>query len=155
MEACPQQAREVCHAGEEEVGRCSAEVRLLLRASHDRSSPDARVLPLLDVCDGVPDLQHAALWLAENAPKDFEQAGAASYDVMTMFGIVSLGFMWAQMAKTAQAKLDAGEGDAEFYKRKLVLAKFWMEREMPMTASLKTRSAAGAETLMELDAASF
>jgi hypothetical protein len=74
---------------------------------------------------------------------------------MTMFGIVSLGFMWAQMAKTAQAKLDAGEGDAEFYKRKLVLAKFWMEREMPMTASLKVRSAAGAETLMELDAASF
>ncbi|MEQ8745908.1 acyl-CoA dehydrogenase C-terminal domain-containing protein [Pyruvatibacter sp.] len=122
----------------------------------DANKDDAKLKPLLaSLQAGLGDLQHAALWLAENAPKDFEEAGAASYDVMTMFGIVSLGFMWAQMAKTAQEKLDAGEGDAEFYKRKLVLAKFWMEREMPMTTSLKVRAAAGASTLMELDAANF
>jgi acyl-CoA dehydrogenase len=91
----------------------------------------------------------------QNAPQNYDHAGAASYDVMTMFGIVALGWMWAQMAKIAQAKLAAGEGNPEFYKRKLVLAKYWMEREMPMTAALLERIKVGADTLMELDAASF
>jgi len=129
-----------------------AHVQEFIDANQD--APDLK--PLLDALQaGLADLQHTALWLAENAPNDFEQAGAASYDVMTLFGVVALGFMWAQMAKTAQAKLDAGQGDPAFNARKLVLAKYWMEREMPMTSALKTRATAGAATLMELDAANF
>jgi alkylation response protein AidB-like acyl-CoA dehydrogenase len=127
-----------------------------VQAFIDANKDDANLKPLLvSLQAGLKDLQDAAIWLAENAPKDFENAGAASYDVMTMFGIVALGFMWAQMAREAQAKLDAGEGDPEFLKRKLVLAKYWAERELPMTASLKARASAGASTLMELDAANF
>ncbi len=75
--------------------------------------------------------------------------------MLTLFGIVSLAWMWAQMAKIAQAKLAAGEGNPEFYQRKLTLAKYWMEREVPMTAALVERIKVGADTLMELDAASF
>lgn len=127
-----------------------------VQAFIDANKDDANLKPLLDsLQSGLNDLQEAALWLAENGPKNFENAGAASYDVMTMFGIVSLGFMWAQMARAAQDKLDAGEGDPEFMKRKLVLARYWMEREVPMTASLKRRVAAGADTLMQLEAANF
>jgi|SRR5580658_119649 alkylation response protein AidB-like acyl-CoA dehydrogenase len=100
-------------------------------------------------------LGEAAGWLMQNAPGNFDRAGAASYDVLTLFGIVALGWMWAQMAKVAQAKLAAGAGDPEFYERKLALAKYWMEREMPLAAVLLERIKAGADTLMELDAASF
>jgi alkylation response protein AidB-like acyl-CoA dehydrogenase len=117
---------------------------------------DAALAPFIGpLKQGHQRLGEAAGWLMQNAPKNYDHAGAASYDVMTMFGIVSLGWMWAQMAKIAQAKLAAGEGDPEFYKRKLVLAKYWMEREMPLTASLLERVKVGADTLMELDAASF
>lgn len=127
-----------------------------IQAFIDENKGDENLKPLLDSLQaGLKDAQDAALWLAENGPKNFENAGAASYDVMTMFGTVALGFMWAQMAKVAQAKLDAGEGNADFYKRKLTLARYWMEREMPMTAALKVRAAAGADTLMTLDAANF
>jgi alkylation response protein AidB-like acyl-CoA dehydrogenase len=104
---------------------------------------------------GMQRLGEAAGWLVQNAPKNYDHAGAASYDVLTMFGIVSLGFMWAQMAKLAQAKLAAGTGNPDFYRRKLTLAKYWMEREIPMTASLLERVMVGADTLMELDAANF
>jgi alkylation response protein AidB-like acyl-CoA dehydrogenase len=104
---------------------------------------------------GMQRLGEAAGWLMQNAPRNYDHAGAASYDVLTLFGIVSLAFMWAQMAKLAQAKLAAGTGNPDFYRRKLTLAKYWMEREIPLTASLLERVTAGADTLMELDAANF
>jgi alkylation response protein AidB-like acyl-CoA dehydrogenase len=117
---------------------------------------DAALAPFIGpLKQGMQRLGAAAGWLAQNAPGNFDNAGAASYDVLTMFGIVSLGFMWAQMARLAQTKLAAGAGNADFYRRKLTLAKYWMEREMPLTGSLLERVKAGADTLMELDAANF
>lgn len=104
---------------------------------------------------GYDRMGKAAGWLMENAPKDFDNAGAASYEMLNIFGVVSIGYMWAQMAKVALEKLEAGEGDAEFYKRKLVLAKYWLEREVPNTASYLERLQLGADTLMELDEDSF
>ena len=97
----------------------------------------------------------AAGWLMENGPKNPDNAGAGSYDVLTMYGILSLGIMWAQMAKVANAKLAAGAENPDFYKRKLTCAKYWAERELPMTSVLLARVKAGADTIMELDAASF
>jgi len=104
---------------------------------------------------GYDRMGKAAGWLMENAPKNFDNAGAASYEMLNIFGVVSIGYMWAQMAKVALEKLEAGEGDAEFYKRKLVLAKYWLEREVPNTASYLERLQLGADTLMELDEDSF
>ena len=61
----------------------------------------------------------------------------------------------ARMAKVAQAQLAGGTGNPDFYKRKLTLAKYWMEREMPASAALVERIRAGADTLMELDQEQF
>ena len=91
----------------------------------------------------------------ENAPKNYDNAGAASYDMLNIFGTVALGWMWARMAKIALAKIKSGEGNTAFYQRKLTLARYWMEREMPMTASWLERARQGADGLMELDAAAF
>jgi hypothetical protein len=104
---------------------------------------------------GYGRLGEAAGWMMQNAPKNFDNAGAASYDILNIFGTVSLAWMWAQMAKIALAKLKAGEGNAEFYKRKLTLARYWMEREVPLTAGWLERARAGADGLMELDASGF
>jgi hypothetical protein len=121
---------------------------------------DAALAPfILPLRQGHQRLGEAAGWLMQNASKNYDHAGAASYDVLTLFGIVALGWMWAQTAKIAQGRLAeiaaGGAGNAEFYKRKLTLAKYWMEREMTMTASLVERIKVGADTLMELDAANF
>ena len=65
----------------------------------------------------------------------------------------------AQAALLAQqnvlAKLKAGTEKQDFYKRKLTLARYWMEREVPMTAGWVERAKAGADGLMELDAINF
>lgn len=104
---------------------------------------------------GLEDLQGATMWLLENGLTDRNNAGAASAEYLRLFGIVAVGFMWAQMAKIATEKLAAGDSNPNFYKAKLVRATYWMERVMPDTASLKARACAGAQNLMELDAELF
>jgi acyl-CoA dehydrogenase len=64
--------------------------------------------------------------------------------------------MWAQMAKSAQAKLAEGaNGSSSFYENKLVTARFYMERLMPETGLRLARISAGADSMMELAADAF
>jgi len=104
---------------------------------------------------GLNDLQAATMWLMQNAVAKPDNAGAASTDYMHLFGLVAIGFMWAQMAKAASEKLARGEGDKEFLGHKLVTARFYMERIMPETATRLARIEAGADTMMELPAEAF
>ncbi len=105
---------------------------------------------------GLNDLQAATMWLMQNGMKNPDNAGAASTDYMHMFGLVALGYMWAQMAKSAQTKLAEGaNGEGSFYETKLVTAKFYMERVMPETGAHLARISAGSETMMALPAEAF
>lgn len=104
---------------------------------------------------GLNDLQTASMWLMQNAMAKPDNAGAASTDFMHLFGLVALGYMWAKMAKAAQAKLSSGEGDKAYFETKLVTARFYMERIMPETQLRLSRIQTGADTLMELPAEAF
>jgi acyl-CoA dehydrogenase len=63
--------------------------------------------------------------------------------------------MWAKMALAAKAKLDAGEGDATFYRTKIATGRYYMARSLPMTAVHLSRINSGADTVMALDDANF
>ena len=101
------------------------------------------------------DLQAAAMYFVQQGMKNPNNALAGSYDFMHLFGHVCLGLMWARMAKVATAKLAAGEGDAEFYKAKLVTGRYYMARQLPATAMHLKRIESGADPVMTLDAANF
>ncbi|HEX7886824.1 MAG TPA: acyl-CoA dehydrogenase C-terminal domain-containing protein [Phenylobacterium sp.] len=94
-------------------------------------------------------------WLRQTAPERAETLGAASYDVLKIFGIVLVGAMWLRMAAVAEARLAAGEGDPAFLRRKLVLARYWFEREMPAVEMFVRRGKSGADGLMALAADAF
>ncbi|WP_024588534.1 acyl-CoA dehydrogenase C-terminal domain-containing protein [Aliihoeflea sp. 2WW] len=105
---------------------------------------------------GLNDLQAATMWLMQNAMGKPDNAGAASTDYMHLFGLVSLGYMWAMMAKTAQEKIAAGaNGSAEFYENKLATARFFMDRLMPETTAHLARISSGADSMMALSADAF
>ncbi|WP_144378105.1 acyl-CoA dehydrogenase C-terminal domain-containing protein [Mesorhizobium amorphae] len=105
---------------------------------------------------GLNDLQAATMWLMQNGMKNPDNAGAASTDYLHLFGLVTLGYMWGQMAKTAQAKLAEGaNGSSSFYDNKLVTARYYMDRIMPETAAHLARLSSGADSMMALPADAF
>ncbi|MZR11807.1 acyl-CoA dehydrogenase [Maritimibacter sp. DP07] len=105
--------------------------------------------------DASKDLQSAAMFFMQNGMKNPNHALAGSYDFMTMFGHVALGFMWAHMAKAAYAALDAGTDDAAFYETKLATGRYYMKRQLPATKMHLARIESGAEPVMELAAEAF
>ncbi len=99
--------------------------------------------------------QQATAHVAQAGMKNPDEAGAASSDYLRMFALVALGFMWAQIAKVANEKITAANGDAGFYENKLKTARFFMARMLPDTSSLLSKVTSGAETMMALDADAF
>ena len=84
-----------------------------------------------------------------------EYAGGASVDYLMYSGYVTLAYLWALMASKAQAQLDAGAGDEDFYKAKISTARFYFKRILPRIAGHKGAIEGGIDSLMELDAEHF
>lgn len=101
---------------------------------------------------GLDSLQGATLWLAQHGMTNPDDAGAGAVDYLRLMGIVVVGWMWARMAKLAQAKLGAKPENASFYREKLVSARYWMERMMPECPMLRERVEAGSATVMASEA---
>jgi len=127
------------------VGRDIAEAR----SAGDPSGVAAALEPALQ------DLQAATMWLAQNGMANPDNAGAGAYAYMDLMGLVALGWMWLKMAAAAGRALDGGADDAPFHEAKLVTAKFYATRELPLSTALRRKIEAGAEALMELPAEAF
>jgi alkylation response protein AidB-like acyl-CoA dehydrogenase len=87
--------------------------------------------------------------------RNLDEIGAASVDYALFSGYVVLAYMWARIARIAQTKLASGEGDAVFYEAKLATARFYFARLLPRTRAHAAALAAGAESVMSLDANAF
>ncbi|RFB81592.1 acyl-CoA dehydrogenase C-terminal domain-containing protein [Methylovirgula sp. 4M-Z18] len=99
-------------------------------------------------------LQQATMWFMQNAMTKPDNAGAGASDYMHLFGLVALGFMWVQIARTAVAK-KADNADVAKMDAKLLTAKFYMERVLPETATRLARITSGADTVMALPVEAF
>jgi hypothetical protein len=106
------------------------------------------------VSTALGHLQQATTWLMQNAMTKPDNAGAAATDYLQLFGFVTLGYMWARMAKVALDKI-AGSGETAYLKTKLVTGRFFMERMLPETALHLARIQSGCATTMELAADAF
>src|SRR5437868_5930099 len=122
------------------VGRDTADAR----AAGDPSGVAAALEP------AVTDLQAATMWLAQHGMADPDNAGAGAYAYMDLMGLVSLGWMWLKMAAASQRALSEGAEDKPFHEAKLVTARFYAQRELPLSTALRKKIEAGAETLMAI-----
>ncbi|MFT4716249.1 MAG: alkylation response protein AidB-like acyl-CoA dehydrogenase [Paracoccaceae bacterium] len=101
------------------------------------------------------DLQAAAIYFMQEGMKNPNAALSGSVDFMHLFGHVSLGLMWARMAKAANAALVNGASDTEFYETKLTTGRYYMARRLPATKMHLARIQSGADTVMALAAEAF
>ncbi|NOX72987.1 MAG: acyl-CoA dehydrogenase [Alphaproteobacteria bacterium] len=101
------------------------------------------------------DLQAAAMYFMQEGMKNPNAALSGSTDFLHLFGHVSLGLMWARMAKVASTALANGATDTEFYETKLATGRYYMARRLPATKMHLARIETGADTVMALAADSF
>ncbi|MDG5749389.1 acyl-CoA dehydrogenase C-terminal domain-containing protein [Qipengyuania sp. XHP0207] len=99
--------------------------------------------------------QAATMWFMNNAMQNPNHLGAGAHHYMHIMGIVSLGWMWLRMAKTAQAALADGSDDKAFYEAKLASARYYMDRFLPDAGALRRKLEAGAESMMALGEEAF
>ncbi len=100
-------------------------------------------------------LQQSTATIAQKGLKDPNEAGAASVDYLRQFALVALAYMWIQMIEKAQEKLEAGEGDKEFYEQKIRTGRFFFQRMLPEADARFKMIMAGAQTLMDSPAEAF
>jgi alkylation response protein AidB-like acyl-CoA dehydrogenase len=103
----------------------------------------------------LADLQAATMWLAQNGMADPDNAGAGAYPYMELMGVVSLGWMWLKMAAASRRALDEDAQDTAFHEAKLVTARFYATRELPLSTGLRRKIEAGAEMVMKIPAEAF
>jgi acyl-CoA dehydrogenase len=128
------------------------EVGAFCQENADDESLKGFVAPLQQ---GLGHLQQATMWFMQNAMAKPDNAGAGATDYMHLFGLVAMGYMWAKMAKAAQAKRAQGNGVASRMDAKLVTGRFFMERMMPETGMRLARISTGGDTTMAMPAEMF
>ncbi|SDK84333.1 Acyl-CoA dehydrogenase [Modicisalibacter muralis] len=89
------------------------------------------------------------------AMEDREEVGAASVDYLLYSGYVTLAYLWARAAGTAQQALASGESESAFYRAKQDTARFYFQRLLPRTRGHAQMIRAGGASLMAMSAEDF
>jgi len=93
--------------------------------------------------------------MVARASRNRDAVSAASYDFLMYSGYLSMAYYWAMMAEVAANKLEAGEGDSEFYKAKLETAEFYFSRLLPRAKAHAASMDSSTESVMGMDPARF
>ena len=113
------------------------------------------IKPFVDgLADAKKKLQEGTMWLMQNGMANPDNAGAASTDYLNVFGLTALAYMWAQMAKVAQAQVEAGSTDP-YYATKLQTGRYFVERILPDAGAHLAKLKTGADVLMAMPAEAF
>jgi alkylation response protein AidB-like acyl-CoA dehydrogenase len=104
---------------------------------------------------GSVALESVVDFMCANVKTDIKAAFSGSVPYLRLAGIVLSGWQLGRAALIAQSKLDAGEGDASFYKAKIGTARFFADHVLSQAGSLRTAIVSGSAGVMALDEAQF
>lgn len=127
----------------------AADVQAFIDANSDEEALSEFITPLTSALE---TLKQATATVIDNARNDAYAIGAAANDYLHLFGTTALGYMWAQMAKVALARQDDSD---DFYRTKLVVARYFYQRQLPRIQSLLSSIQAGSACLMDLSERQF
>jgi hypothetical protein len=121
-------------------------------AAEEAASPvPAYIKALKDI---KAKLMDGTMWLMQNGLSNPDNAAAGSLDYLHLFGLTCMSYMWAMMAKEAQAQITAGSTDP-FYPTKLKVGRVFLERILPDADAHLAKMKAGAEGLLALEDEAF
>ena len=114
-------------------------------ANHASLAAIAAVLsPAIDALEGV------TAWIATTFHDDPIAAASGATPYMRMLGFIAGGWLMAEAALKAAAKLQAGDSDTVFYTAKIDTARFFAEQYLPPAAALVGPIMAAKATVMAI-----
>jgi alkylation response protein AidB-like acyl-CoA dehydrogenase len=99
----------------------------------------------------IKSLESTTMWIAQNASKDPEQAGAAATPYLRLMALTVISYLWSRMAGVAQKQLSNGEGNKPLLEGKLISARFFFEKILPEIEQLKQDIESGKDSMMDLN----
>lgn len=93
--------------------------------------------------------------LLNQAANDPNVINSSCNDYLHAFSYVCYAWMWAMMAREAQVKLSSGTQEDDFYRAKIITARYFYQRLLPRMEGLLVSAASGTEALYELSAEQF
>ena len=105
--------------------------------------------------NALGQLEQATEQLLKQTADNPNTINAACVEYLHGFAYVAYGWMWAHMAEVAQAELQAGTADHDFYKAKIATARYFYKRLLPRSSALLTAATSGVEELYGMDDEQF
>lgn len=122
----------------------------MLKEVADRLCEDERLkdnfgTPLLAA---LGDFQNAVGYMMQHGMSSPNAALSGATDFLHLMGHLTFGYTLALNAEAAQKALDDGRGPTEYYEQKILTARHFFLRHLPMTRMCLKRVQAGPETIM-------
>jgi 3-(methylthio)propanoyl-CoA dehydrogenase len=99
---------------------------------------------------GVAAVESAVAYILETYPRDIKAASVGSVPFLKLLGIVAGGWQMARAALAAQRRMVEGASDADFYRTKIVTARFFADHVMSQAPGLAYAVVNGAAGALEL-----
>ena len=103
--------------------------------------------------DATGKLAQATEWLLQNYRDDPDAPGSIALNFLMLMGYVCGGWQMARATLIATEKSASSSDD--FYRSKIVTARFYAEHYLPRTSGYFSTIRAGSESIMALDAEQF
>jgi alkylation response protein AidB-like acyl-CoA dehydrogenase len=142
--------------GRKVLGDAGSRLKLFGRWVEALVEAEGVKLEMLEFIDPLADLgekvRKLTLEISIKALADPNEVGAAAVPYLRTIGHLVFAYFWARMARVA---LDHQASGDPFYQAKLATARFYFARLLPETAATIRMARAGAQPVMNLDAALF
>ena len=133
------------------IGELIGEINQTVAELSDNDVNQATIKRALDAA--TRNLRQATDWLLQNYQDDPDAPGSVAVNFLMLMGYVCGGWQMAQAAMIAAQKTACS--DDEFYRSKIVTARFYAEHYLPRTAGHFSAIRAGSESIMALDEGQF
>ena len=133
------------------LGELIGEIRQTTAGLSDADINQAAIKRALD--DATEKLAQATDWLLSNYRDDPDAPGSVAINYLMLMGYVCGGWQMARAAMIAAQK--SASSDDEFYRSKLVTARFYAEHYLPRTGGHFSAIRAGSGSIMALDEEQF
>jgi hypothetical protein len=107
------------------------------------------------IATGRQRLEEATNWLLGKGHDEPDAVYLAAFDYLMLAGTVIGAWQMGRAAEIAHGKLAGKEGDADFYKAKIITARFYAEQILPRSAAYLDAATSDSSAAMDLPEEQF